>query len=535
MALNGGANVYHCNLKIHLLSGSTQFEILREVEPPERITCSFATYTVAKEESLRCDILIVDLGSKAADILPQVSPKTQVILCAEAQEMVRIQELAGNCCADFWLKPFSPAFAAARFERLLAAIKTEKDGWLAQNYLDTAIDSIPDLVWFKDIRGSHEKVNNAFCQAVGKEKQDVQGRGHYYIWDLEPDEYAKGEYVCLETEEEVLRRRETCLFDEKVKSKHGLRQFKTYKSPIFGEEGELLGTVGIAHDVTDLENVGTELQIFMSSMPFAILVENEQGTVINANGKFTEYFGIAREEILGKHYDEWKKQALGELESANAEGYAEAIIEIGGENKILEIHEEPIFDIFDNHVGHLCICRDVTVERRLEQQILRNSNIDFLTGVYNRRYFYDYIGKHRGTQRISLIYMDLDLFKRVNDTYGHQVGDEALARTAHLLEVCFPEGFITRLGGDEFLVTLLGDWSLDTLIAWTERFQHHMAESFRSSPQLRGLSASIGIAQTDDAAVGIDTLIQQSDQALYIAKQSGRAQCCVYTEEMNVL
>lgn len=525
--------MYHCNLKIHLLGEGIELACLQEVEPPERITCSFAAYAAATEESLCCDILIMDLGGRAADILPRVPPKARVILCAEAGEMGRLQEAAGGRCADFWLKPFSPAFAAARFGRLLGAIKMEKDGWLAQNYLDTAIDSIPDLVWFKDIRGSHEKVNNAFCQAVGKEKQDVQGRGHYYIWDLEPDEYAKGEYVCLETEEEVLRRRETCLFDEKVKSKHGLRQFKTYKSPIFGEEGELLGTVGIAHDVTDLENFGTELQIFMSSMPFAILVENEQGTVINANEKFSEYFGIAREAILGTRYDDWKKGALGQLDSANAEGYAEAVLERDGENRILEIHEEPIFDIFDNRVGQLCICRDVTVERRLEQQILHNSNTDFLTGVYNRRYFYDYIGKHRGSQRISLIYMDLDYFKRVNDTYGHKVGDGALIQTARLLEDCFAEGFITRLGGDEFLVTLLGDWDINTLVARAEQLQRNMEDAFRPSEPLHSLSVSIGIAQTDDADMDIDALIQQSDQALYIAKQRGRAHCCVYTEGMK--
>lgn len=116
-----------------------------------------------------------------------------------------------------------------------------------------AIDSVPDLIWFKDVRGAHLKVNNAFCSAVGKTKNDVQGRGHYYIWDLKQEEYEQGEYVCLETEEIVLREKKTRAFDEKVKSKHGLRQFKTYKSPIFDEDHQVVGTVGIAHDVTDLK------------------------------------------------------------------------------------------------------------------------------------------------------------------------------------------------------------------------------------------------------------------------------------------
>ncbi|MCI7675263.1 MAG: GGDEF domain-containing protein, partial [Phascolarctobacterium sp.] len=89
------------------------------------------------------------------------------------------------------------------------------------------------------------------CAAVGKEKSDVEGRGHYYIWDLKPEEYAAGEYVCLETEEEVLRAQKTLLFDEKVKTRKGLRQFSTYKTPIYDDNHELIGTVGCAIDVTD--------------------------------------------------------------------------------------------------------------------------------------------------------------------------------------------------------------------------------------------------------------------------------------------
>ena len=91
-------------------------------------------------------------------------------------------------------------------------LRTQRDGYIAQSCLDTVIDSIPDLVWFKDVRGSHEKVNEAFCRAVGKTKENIRGRGHYYIWDMTPKDYAAGEYVCLESEEEVIRKnRPACL------------------------------------------------------------------------------------------------------------------------------------------------------------------------------------------------------------------------------------------------------------------------------------------------------------------------------------
>lgn len=527
--------MYHCQLTVHVVSPDDRLaQALRRAPVPQRFTCRIEAFSAADGASLTgADILVLDLpGLDPSPILSRLAPEAQVILCVPAGEMAAAQETFGLRCAGLWLSPVPPAFAADRFGRLLEERRLRKDLRLTQAYLDTAIDSIPDLVWFKDLRGSHEKVNNAFCQAVGKTKRDIQGRGHYYIWDLEPDDYAAGEYVCLETEEEVLRRKETCLFDEKVLSKHGLRQFKTYKSPIFDDTGELLGTVGIAHDVTDLENVCTELEILLNSIPFAILVILDQGTVIDVNDKFTEYFSTPRGDILGQSYQAWKERALSGLKPLDAKGYSEVRQTTGdGAERILEIHEEPIFDIFETQVGQLCICRDVTVERNLEEQILHNSNTDFLTGLYNRRWFYDYVGKNRADQRVSLIYVDLDQFKLVNDTYGHNAGDQALILAARVLKEGFPDGSITRLGGDEFLITLLGPYELSDLQARSELLLRRMERAFQSSPQLRILSASIGIAQTDDPSVKLDTLIQQSDQALYTAKQQGRARCHVYRDE----
>ena len=528
--------MYHCELSVHIVSSRPDLAAaLRQVPPPQRFTLRFASFSTADDEALSdCEVLVLDLpGRGAEDVLARLDAGVQVILCADAGTLAAAQAGFGLRCAELWLRPVDPAYAAARFAALLDRKKLQKDCYLAQTCLDTIIDSVPDLVWFKDIRGSHEKVNNAFCHAVGKSKQDVQGRGHYYIWDIEPDDYAKGEYVCLETEEEVLRKRRTCLFDEKVMSQHGLRQFKTYKSPIFGEDGETIGTVGIAHDVTDLGNIGTELEILLGSIPFAVVIEDSDGRIINTNAKFSEYFETDREAILGQNYETWKRRVLQCPDKINAEDSVEIVLTVNGTPKTLEIREEPIFDIFHTQVGRLCICQDVTGERAMAEQIIHNSNTDFMTGLYNRRYFYEYLHKNRGDQPVSLIYLDLDHFKGINDTFGHQAGDEALILTAKLLQTSFPEGFIARLGGDEFLITLLGVWPPRDLQTRSNQLLAHLEHTFRSSTQLKGLTASIGIAQSDDSDMKIDTLLQQSDMALYAAKQHGRARCWIYDSPLN--
>lgn len=529
--------MYYSNLNIHIVSQESFLEsAVKKAAVPQRFTITVRTFSKLTPESLKqYDLLILDgiTGIQEDEIKKGLKEDAKVILYGNGEELANLQKKLGQQYEDLWIKPCQWDFITVRLEHLLNKIKLEKDLWITQNYLDTAMDSIPDLIWFKDIRGAHLKVNQAFCEAVGKTKEDIQGRGHYYIWDLEPEEYAKGEYVCLETEEEVLRRKETCLFDERVKSKNGLRQFKTYKSPIFGQDGQVLGTVGIAHDVTDLQNMGTELEIVLQSMPFAILVKNSDGIILNINRKFSEYFGVSAEEMAGLDYDSWLEKLNYKFTDRQTDGCMEIAIQTDGQEHILEFHKEPIYDIFSDLVGEICICREVTVERALEQQILHNSHTDFLTGLYNRRYFYEYMAENRKDRKISMIYMDMDGFKQVNDTWGHKAGDEALILAARTMEACFPDAFVTRLGGDEFLITILGCCELAILQERAQGLLYKMEEAFSECGALEQLSASIGIAQSRDPQADIDTVLRWSDMALYRAKEQGGGRCCVYCSALD--
>lgn len=294
-----------------------------------------------------------------------------------------------------------------------------------------------------------------------------------------------------------------------------------------------MGTVGIAHDVTDLANMGAELKILLRNMPFAILISDACDSIVHVNTRFEEYFGSREQDVVGTPYSVWKNTALGQRKAVR-EGYAEVALPRGGETRILEIHEEPILDIFQNLVGQFCICRDTTIEHAFEEQMRRNANTDALTGLYNRRFFHEFIDKNRGMQPVSLLYLDLDDFKRVNDVHGHQVGDEALVVMADLMRECFPDDFPVRLGGDEFLICALGARELTRLRNMAEELLHRLHSHFQAVPQLRSLSASIGIAVTNDPGVEIAELIRRSDAAMYEAKQAGKSQCRVYAEEARV-
>lgn len=486
------------------------------------------------------DIFILDSPEKTPVEGLKKSPflkSAERVICARPDRVATLEDFISDedvLFTDIWIRPLdlkTDKTINLMFGRLVKSVIKSQKLEISQIYLNTLIDSVPDLIWFKDLRGAHLKVNKAFGQAVGKTTQQCEGRGHYYIWDIEPDEYAIGEYVCLETEEEVIRRKETCLFDEKVKSKNGLRQFKTYKSPLIDPRGEMFGTVGIAKDVTDMQNLSRELEVILSSIPFATVIADDHGSVVYSNNKFTEYFGLSKKEAIGLRYEDICKKALKTSpEDLRGKSMMKISVPHGDGTRVLRAQQQSINDIFGNHFGYFLLCLDVTMEHELQDKILHSANTDFLTGLYNRRYFYEKIQEKIKEGPVSVIYFDLDNFKKVNDTYGHQAGDQALITTAAMLREAFQDEIVTRIGGDEFIVARFDSCDLEKRRAKVDRFIEQLTLKFKSQPKLTALSISAGIACTDDKDLDVDTLVSLADRALYVAKARGKACCALYGE-----
>ena len=163
-----------------------------------------------------------------------------------------------------------------------------------------------------------------------------------------------------------------------------------------------------------------------------------------------------------------------------------------------------------------------------------SANTDVLTGLYNRRYFYERIENCHAPQ-VSLLYVDLDNFKLINDLHGHQVGDDTLKTVGDILRFCCPDDLICRIGGDEFLIAMVEECSQRELEHKAAHILEAMQKVFDASENLKILSVSVGIAFSRDPEMHIDQLIKKSDLALLSAKRSGKAQYCVYTDELQNL
>jgi len=173
------------------------------------------------------------------------------------------------------------------------------------------------------------------------------------------------------------------------------------------------------------------------------------------------------------------------------------------------------------------------ISHRKQKYLFGLAHFDQLTGLPNRTLLLDRLNQaisvsSRTARAISLLFIDLDGFKQVNDTYGHGTGDRLLKEVAARLLACLREGdTAARLGGDEFVVVLL-ESDIDRAITVAQRILETLRKSYEFGKKtISSISASIGIAEYSEHANELDALLTSADNAMYVAKQNGKNQFAV--------
>ncbi|EEQ6415694.1 cyclic di-GMP phosphodiesterase [Escherichia coli] len=181
-------------------------------------------------------------------------------------------------------------------------------------------------------------------------------------------------------------------------------------------------------------------------------------------------------------------------------------------------------------------CTDITEERRAQERLRILANTDSITGLPNRNAMQELIDhaiNQADNNKVGVVYLDLDNFKKVNDAYGHLFGDQLLRDVSLAILSCLEhDQVLARPGGDEFLV-LASNTSQSALEAMASRILTRLRLPFRIGLIEVYTSCSVGISLSPEHGSDSATIIRHADTAMYTAKEGGRGQFCVFTPEMN--
>jgi diguanylate cyclase (GGDEF)-like protein/PAS domain S-box-containing protein len=294
------------------------------------------------------------------------------------------------------------------------------------------------------------------------------------------------------------------------------------------------------YDITDRKAAEERLQLAAKVVETAnegIMITNTHGVIEAINGAFTRITGYNADEVIGnkpsilksnRHdpdfYDAmWKAIAT----TGQWQG------EIWNRRKSGEVFVEwlSIATVRDGQgkVSHMLgIFADITSRKEDEEQVWRQANYDALTGLPNRALFLDRLTQavkaaKRDRVRFALLFVDLDGFKAVNDTWGHATGDLLLQEAgARLAATIRASDTVARLSGDEFTIILQHVNDRDDIAVIAAKMVARLAEPFDLDGQVANVRASIGIAMFPDDADDAATLIKLADQAMYSVKRTGK-------------
>lgn len=232
-----------------------------------------------------------------------------------------------------------------------------------------------------------------------------------------------------------------------------------------------------------------------------------------------EVFGL---ELYGRLTEEIKAALRGERMSF------ERAIMVGGSERHFKFEYTPDVDESGSAVGFYTMAIDITEIKNVHSRLNSLARVDPLTGLPNRFQLYERLEKsiarsHPITSRTACLFLDIDHFKLINDSFGHSAGDQALREFASRLQSCVPDSeLVARLAGDEFVIALEGLSDSVPVESLAEKIIEKMRAPFSVGDMELSVSTSIGVALSNDASESVDDLLKRADQALYRAKKSGR-------------
>ena len=392
---------------------------------------------------------------------------------------------------------------------------------------ENVLENYDSMVTVVDKDHQYLLVNEAFLarrklkreEVVGKHSRQILGDDAYQLILPWLERCFKGEKIDYEMEQTY--------------EDNGRRFLHIGYYPMHAQDGTVDRVVAIIRDVTTLREAQADRQrVFELSLDL-LSVTGKSGVLREINTAWERTLGWTKKELTSKPWIEFVHpddreatlESVEELYEGNPViGFENRYICKDGSTKWLSWNSYP--DMQRHEI--LAVARDITDRKGYEENLRELATTDPLTNLYNRRHFMERAQEEltrskRYNEHLSFLVIDIDHFKKINDTYGHDVGDRVLKQMSDLCGRSLrANDFIGRLGGEEFVIALLYTDQVTALLT-AERLRQTIAKAkFNVEGAKIQMTISIGVSSLENADDTLDTILKSGDKAMYRAKDLGR-------------
>jgi diguanylate cyclase (GGDEF)-like protein/PAS domain S-box-containing protein len=412
--------------------------------------------------------------------------------------------------------------------------------YIEAKMLGGVLNNIGAFIYTKDLKGFYTYVNQPVLDLFDKKIDEVIGFDDSHFFDLDLSEQLNKNDQKVMLKGVAVESEETNF----IKSLKETRIYKVVKKPLFDNDNNIIGMCGISTDITHEKNLQKMiksqqnlLNAVLDNADAYIYMKDIDRTFQYVNSKVAELFGDSAENIIGKKDTDVLSIKVAEhfhlSDKKVFETNEKQVIEESSEDESGELRHyistKIPYQLEGGVPALIGFSTDVTELYALKEEFRKQANTDSLTELYNRRYFIDHAEREfyrakRHLRIVSLISIDIDHFKNINDSYGHPAGDKVLISVAKCLLPCIrQEDILARIGGEEFSI-LLPETTLQSAKAVAERIRLNQSNLSLEGEWNGKITVTVSIGVTcirfeDDT---FDDFFTRADKALYQAKALGR-------------